>query len=267
MVECTYFFVVKKYKSDMTNSLSTIKSTIAQPSSRGTAIVVAMDFESAAACLALAKTLNPSYCRLKVGKELFTAAGPQLVERLMALGFDVFLDLKFHDIPSTVAKAVKAASRLGVWMLNVHASGGEAMLVAAKDAVEQCASSSNKPILIAVTVLTSMALDDLKAIGCEATPKEQVLRLASLTQQAGLDGVVCSALEAGALKEVFGHDFCLVTPGIRPVGSPVDDQRRIVTPTDAIKSGSDYLVIGRPITQASDPAAVCESIYRDILSV
>jgi orotidine-5'-phosphate decarboxylase len=259
--------VIKKYKSDMTNSSQIIKSSIARPPLTGSAIVVAMDFESAAPCLALAKTLNPKYCRLKVGKELFTAAGPQLVEQLMALGFEIFLDLKFHDIPSTVAKAVKAASRLGVWMLNVHASGGEAMLVGAREALEQCSNSSNKPILIAVTVLTSMTIDDLKSIGCEASPKEQVLRLATLTQTAGLDGVVCSALEAAALKAAFGDNFCLVTPGIRPTGSAADDQRRIVTPTDAIKNGSDYLVIGRPITQAADPAAVCESIYRDILNV
>lgn len=230
-------------------------------------IVVAMDFESAAPCLALAKTLNPQLCRLKVGKELFTAAGPQLVEQLMSLGFEVFLDLKFHDIPSTVAKAVKAATKLGVWMVNVHASGGEAMLVAAKESIEQNSSSSNKPILIAVTVLTSMTANDLQGIGCESTPQQQVLRLATLTQKAGLDGVVCSALEVSVLKANLGDDFCLVTPGIRPAGSAADDQRRIVTPLDAIKNGSDYLVIGRPITQANDPAAMCESIYRDLLNL
>lgn len=251
----------------MISSSQPVKSPAAKSTITGSIIVVAMDFEAAAPCLALAKTLNPNYCRLKVGKELFTAAGPQLVEQLMTLGFDVFLDLKFHDIPSTVAKAVKAASRLGVWMLNVHASGGEAMLVSAKEAVEQCANSTSKPLLIAVTVLTSMTLDDLKGIGCGVTPQEHVLRLATLTQKAGLDGVVCSALEAGVLKDTFGHDFCLVTPGIRPVGSAADDQRRIVTPTDAVKNGSDYLVIGRPITQAADPAAVCESIYKDIVNL
>jgi orotidine-5'-phosphate decarboxylase len=226
-----------------------------------------MDFEAAEPCLVLAKTLNPKYCRLKVGKELFTAAGPQLIEQLMGLGFEIFLDLKFHDIPSTVAKAVKAASKLGVWMVNVHASGGEAMLVAAKESIEQYANPTHKPILIAVTVLTSMTADDLKGIGCDANPQQQVLRLAALTKKAGLDGVVCSALEAAALKEAFGSNFCLVTPGIRPAGSATDDQKRIVSPTDAIKNGSDYLVIGRPITQATNPAAMCESIYQDLVSL
>jgi orotidine-5'-phosphate decarboxylase len=287
------FLVVTKYKSDMIKPSQTIKSTnpdvagksvadksiadksiadkipaiIKSPYTEGSPIVVAMDFESAEPCVALAKTLSPKYCRLKVGKELFTAAGPQLIEQLMGLGFEIFLDLKFHDIPSTVAKAVKAASKLGIWMVNVHASGGEAMLVAAKEAIDQHASPANKPILIAVTVLTSMTADDLKGIGCDATPQEQVLRLATLTKKAGLDGVVCSALEAAALKDTFGRGFCLVTPGIRPAGSATDDQKRIVTPTDAIKNGSDYLVIGRPITQAKDPAAMCESIYKDLVSL
>jgi orotidine-5'-phosphate decarboxylase len=259
------YLVAVKYKSVMIKSSAAVHPNKASTIS-SSPIVVAMDFESAAPCLALAKTLNPQRCRLKVGKELFTAAGPQLVEQLMGLGFEIFLDLKFHDIPSTVAKAVKAATKLGVWMVNVHASGGEAMLVAAKESIEQYSSPSNKPILIAVTVLTSMTAEDLLGIGCKSTPQEQVLRLATLTQKAGLDGVVCSALEAVALKQNLGDDFCLVTPGIRPAGSVKDDQRRIVTPTDAIKNGSDYLVIGRPITQADDPAAMCESIYRDLVN-
>lgn len=243
----------------------TISSASTDKSTRdvGPRIVVAMDFESATPCLALANTLNPKYCRLKVGKELFTAAGPQLVEQLMALGFDVFLDLKFHDIPSTVAKAVKAAAGLGVWMVNVHASGGEVMLEAARESLEQH-SGSNRPLLIAVTVLTSMTATDLQGIGLQVTPQEQVIRLASLAQKVGLDGVVCSAQEASLLKSSLGKDFCLVTPGIRPAGAALDDQRRIVTPVDAIKDGSDYLVIGRPITQADEPAAVCEAIYREI---
>ncbi len=233
----------------------------------GPRIVVAMDFESAAPCIALARTLNPKYCRLKVGKELFTAAGPQLVEQLMSLGFEVFLDLKFHDIPTTVAKAVKAAANLGVWMVNVHASGGQVMLEAARESIEQHASPSNKPLLIAVTVLTSMTATDLQSIGLEITPEEQVMRLASLAKKTGLDGVVCSAQEASLLKSNLGKDFCLVTPGIRPVGAALDDQRRIVTPVDAIKNGSDYLVIGRPITQADNPAGICQAIYQDIESL
>jgi orotidine-5'-phosphate decarboxylase len=224
-------------------------------------LIVAMDFDSQDACLALACQLNPQYCRLKVGKELFTSAGPQLIEQLMNLGFAVFLDLKFHDIPNTVAKAVKAAANLGVWMVNVHASGGERMMLAAKEAVEQ---SVHKPLLIAVTVLTSMTADELRTIGLNVTPEEQVLRLAKLSQQAGFDGVVCSALEASLLKKTLGRDFCLVTPGIRPADAAADDQRRIVTPQQALMNGSDYLVIGRPITQAADPAFACEQIYKSV---
>lgn len=224
-------------------------------------IVVAMDFNEAAPCLALASQLNPKYCRLKVGKELFTAAGPQLVGQLMEQGFDVFLDLKYHDIPNTVAKSVKAAAQLGVWMVNVHASGGRRMLEAAREAID---SSAHQPLLIAVTVLTSMTKDDLLSIGLDIEPEEQVMRLATLTQSAGLDGVVCSAQEARTLKNAFGEDFCLVTPGIRPAGSSSDDQRRIVTPQDAMVNGSDYLVIGRPITQAENPALMCEVIYRSL---
>ncbi|MFT5421471.1 MAG: orotidine-5'-phosphate decarboxylase [Candidatus Endobugula sp.] len=224
-------------------------------------IVVAMDFNDSAPCLHLASQLNPSHCRIKIGKELFTAAGPQLVGELMAEGFDVFLDLKYHDIPNTVAKAVKAAADLGVWMVNVHASGGRRMLDAAREAVD---ASSNSPLLIAVTVLTSMTKEDLFSIGIDIEPAEQVMRLANLTKDAGLDGVVCSALEAQGLKAALGKEFCLVTPGIRPIGASADDQRRIVTPEAAMANGSDYLVIGRPITQAADPAAVCEAIYQSL---
>jgi orotidine-5'-phosphate decarboxylase len=224
-------------------------------------IVVAMDFNDSKSCLALASQLNPSHCRLKVGKELFTFAGPQLVGQLMDKGFDVFLDLKYHDIPNTVAKAVKAAADLGVWMVNVHASGGRRMLAAAKEAID---SSSHSPLLIAVTVLTSMTKEDLLSVGMNIEPEEQVMRLASLTKEVGLDGVVCSAMEAQRLKSAFGDQFSLVTPGIRPAGAAADDQRRIVTPQDALANGSDYLVIGRPITQAEDPAAACEAIYQSL---
>jgi orotidine-5'-phosphate decarboxylase len=224
-------------------------------------IVVAMDFNDSVSCLQLASELNPSHCRLKIGKELFTVAGPQLVASLMGKGFDVFLDLKYHDIPNTVAKAVKAAADLGVWMVNVHASGGRRMLEAAREAID---TSSHSPLLIAVTVLTSMTKEDLLSIGMNVEPEEQVMRLAALTKLAGLDGVVCSAMEAETLKSALGKDFCLVTPGIRPANAAADDQRRIVTPQDAIKNGSDYLVIGRPITQAENPAQVCESIYQSL---
>lgn len=220
-------------------------------------IIVAMDYSDEASCLNLARQLDPSLCRLKVGKELFTRCGPQVVDKIQALGFDVFLDLKFHDIPNTVAKAVKAAADMGVWMVNVHASGGAPMLEAAAEALAAC---PQPPLLIGVTVLTSMDANDLKATGIESAAEEQVLRLARLTQSSGLDGVVCSAQEATMLKAELGQDFVLVTPGIRPEGSQAGDQRRVVTPAAALAAGSDYLVIGRPITQAEDPAAVCRSI-------
>ncbi|BFM16518.1 orotidine-5'-phosphate decarboxylase [Maricurvus nonylphenolicus] len=225
-------------------------------------IVVALDFDNANDCLALADRLDPSLCRLKVGKELFTSCGPEVVKALQAKGFDIFLDLKFHDIPNTVAKAVKAAADLGVWMVNVHASGGERMMIAAREALEQV--EGRKPLLIAVTVLTSMESEDLQGIGLNREPREQVLALAKLTQKAGLDGVVCSAQEAEMLNAELGGDFCLVTPGIRPVDAEADDQRRIVTPKDAIELGSHYLVIGRPITKADDPIAACKAIAASI---
>lgn len=226
-------------------------------------IIVALDFADAASALALVERLSPLLCRLKVGKELFTAAGPEFVRALVARGFGVFLDLKFHDIPNTVAAACRAASELGVWMLNVHASGGLKMMLAAREAVNGFA---NPPKLIAVTVLTSMGVEDLHQIGLDVDPRDQVARLARLTHEAKLDGVVCSAQEATMLREQIGRDFLLVTPGIRPAGSAVGDQTRILTPARAIMAGADYLVIGRPITQASDPVAALQSIHAEIAS-
>ena len=223
-------------------------------------IIVALDYADADSALKLVSQLDPGLCRLKVGKELFTAAGPQFVEKLTRSDFGVFLDLKFHDIPNTVAKACAAASNLGVWMLNVHASGGMEMMQAAKQAVD---SSTNKPLLIAVTVLTSMNQQTLNQIGIHTDLATHVLNLAKLTQQSGLDGVVCSALEAETLRTNLGRDFCLVTPGIRPANASKDDQSRIVTPKDALALGSSYLVIGRPITQAVNPLAALEAIHAE----
>lgn len=227
-------------------------------------ILVAMDFDNTKACLDMADRLNPELCRLKVGKELFTVAGPQVVEGLMAKGFDVFLDLKFHDIPNTTAKAVKAAAEMGVWMVNVHASGGERMMAAARNELDKRTGSN--PLLIAVTVLTSMEQSDLAQVGIARPPQEQVLSLAALAKTSGMDGVVCSAMEAAMLSRELGSEFCLVTPGIRPANAAADDQRRIVTPADAIAAGSHYLVIGRPITQSSDPVASCRDIAASIIS-
>lgn len=220
-------------------------------------IIVALDYADATSALKLVSQLDPALCRLKVGKELFTAAGPQFVEKLAHSNFGVFLDLKFHDIPNTVAKACSAASNLGIWMLNVHASGGLEMMQAAKNAVD---STAAKPLLIAVTVLTSMNQQTLNQIGIHTDLATHVLNLAKLTQQAGLDGVVCSALEAQMLRSNLGNKFCLVTPGIRPANAKKDDQSRIVTPADALALGSSYLVIGRPVTQAENPLAALEAI-------
>ncbi|OYD25217.1 orotidine-5'-phosphate decarboxylase [Oceanimonas baumannii] len=221
-------------------------------------ILIALDFANEQQAKALIVQLDPACCRLKVGKEMFTLFGPEFVRYLVAQGFDVFLDLKFHDIPNTVAKAVAAAAELGVWMVNVHASGGSRMMEAAKAALGPYGEKA--PLLIAVTVLTSMTADELNQTGVLRSPAEQVLALARLTQQAGLDGVVCSAQEASLLKSELGPSFKLVTPGIRPAGSDAGDQRRIMTPELALKAGSDYLVIGRPITQAEDPAAALKAI-------
>ncbi len=224
-------------------------------------IIVALDYPQAAPALALAQRLEPSLCRLKVGKELFTAAGPQLVEQLQQRGFEVFLDLKFHDIPNTTAQACKAAASLGVWMVNVHASGGSRMMEAAREGLT---SFAKPPKLIAVTVLTSMAQADLVELGISVTPAEQVSRLAALAQASGLDGVVCSAQEAPELRQQAGAGFCLVTPGIRPANAAANDQSRIMTPRAALEAGSSYLVIGRPITQAPDPLQALQEIAQDI---
>lgn len=225
-------------------------------------IIVAMDYDNVDDCLTMARRLSPDYCRLKVGKELFTRSGPAVVEQLTELGFDVFLDLKFHDIPNTVAGAVRAAADLGVWMVNIHASGGERMMQAAREALDK--NSGRRPLLIGVTVLTSMTEEDLRATGVERDPMAQVQHLAQLSRQSGLDGVVCSAQEAGALRKHLGDDFCLVTPGIRPAGTSTDDQRRTLTPQEAMAAGSHYLVVGRPVTQAPDPVQRCREIADSI---
>jgi orotidine-5'-phosphate decarboxylase len=224
-------------------------------------VIVALDYDNKHSALTLADRLDPKYCRVKVGKELFTAAGPSVVKELSDRGFDVFLDLKFHDIPNTVAKALSAAADLGVWMANVHASGGSRMMSAAKQAL---GNSGSDMLLIGVTVLTSMDTSDLEEVGIKRTLSDQVLHLASMTKDSGLDGVVCSAQEARTLKEALGEDFKLVTPGIRLANSAADDQRRIVTPADAMALGSDYLVIGRPITQSADPLATLLEINRSL---
>lgn len=223
-------------------------------------IIVALDYPQADSALALAERLEPPLCRLKVGKELFTSAGPRLVEKLQQRGFEVFLDLKFHDIPNTTAQACKAAASLGVWMVNVHALGGRKMMETAREALAQYAQ---RPKLIAVTILTSMAQEDLNGIGIEDSPAQMVSRLAQLTRDSGLDGVVCSAQEAATLRQQCGADFCLVTPGIRPANAVANDQSRIMTPQAALQAGSSYLVIGRPITQAPDPLQALQDILKD----
>ncbi|MDP2633612.1 MULTISPECIES: orotidine-5'-phosphate decarboxylase [unclassified Pseudoalteromonas] len=221
-------------------------------------VLIALDYDDQQTALNFVKQLSPDTCRLKVGKEMFTYFGPAFVKELIELGFDVFLDLKFHDIPNTVAKAVTAAAKMGVWMVNVHASGGVEMMTKAKQALEQFGDDA--PLLIAVTVLTSMDAAELTRLGVDKTPAEQVIYLAKLAKESGLDGVVCSAQEAKQLKAALGDEFKLVTPGIRPAGSDAGDQKRIMTPKQAIDDGSDYLVVGRPITQAADPVAVLKAI-------
>ena len=224
-------------------------------------IIVALDYADAASALTLVNQLDPALCKLKVGKELFTAAGPQLVEKLIAKNFQVFLDLKFHDIPNTVKNACQAASNLGVWMLNVHASGGSAMMQAALEGVNK---SKHQPYLIAVTVLTSMNQASLNEIGIETSVENHVLKLAKLTENTGLHGVVCSALEAQLLKKHLKNDFLLVTPGIRPASASLDDQSRVLTSSQALQMGASYLVIGRPITQASNPLLTLIAINQEI---
>lgn len=224
-------------------------------------IIVALDYPEQSQVLRLIDNLDPEKCRLKVGKELFTSEGPDVVRKLIDRGFDVFLDLKFHDIPSTVASACTAAASLGVWMINVHASGGQKMLVAAREAIDR---HQHKPLLIAVTVLTSLNEKDLRSMGISKTVNDQVITLAKLAKQEGLDGVVCSAQEVAILKKELGEKFCLVTPGIRPSGTSSDDQSRIMSPAQAIAAGSHYLVIGRPITQANDPLQALIDIEKEI---
>ena len=230
----------------------------------GSRIIVALDYPDAHNALALVDRLEPGSCRLKVGKELFTRAGPQLVTTLGERGFDVFLDLKFHDIPNTVASACHAAADLGVWMLNVHALGGARMLLAAKEGLQR---SGHTPLLIAVTVLTSMDDSDLAAVGLTGSAQDNVLRLAALVEECGLDGVVCSSRETTALRKRLPADFVLVTPGIRPAGSSADDQRRVMTPVEAVQTGASYLVIGRPVTQADDPVSVLRTINSELAAV
>ena len=224
-------------------------------------LIIALDFPTAEQALAFVAGVSPAQCKLKVGFELFVAAGPAFVESLVNQGFDVFLDLKFHDIPNTVASACKAAAALGVWMINVHASGGLKMLQAAKAALQ---GVENPPYLIAVTVLTSMDEAQLHSVGLTVEPMQHVKQLAQLTADSGLDGVVCSAQEAAMLRQQLGNEFLLVTPGIRPVGSAQGDQSRIMTPAEANAVGVSYVVVGRPITQATDPQAVIAQINADL---
>lgn len=223
----------------------------------GSNIIVALDYPTMESALALAKQLDPKRCRVKVGKELFTRSGPQVIEQLVSQGFEVFLDLKYHDIPTTVAKACLAAADLGVWMMNVHTLGGEKMMVAAKEAI---ANHSNQPILIGVTLLTSMDQKTFEQIGLTGSISDTVLKLAQLAKDSGLDGVVCSAQEASQLRKIHGQDFQLITPGIRPANSEQGDQHRTMTPKQAIAAGSSYLVIGRPITAAENPMGALSAI-------
>lgn len=223
-------------------------------------IIVALDVSDREQLEALVNCLSPQLCRFKVGKELFTALGPDIVRYLQAKGFDVFLDLKFHDIPNTAAMAVKAAAQLGVWMVNVHVAGGSKMMLACREALR---AFDNPPLLIGVTILTSMETADIQEIGFSLTAKQAVIRLGKLAKSSGLDGVVCSAREVGAMRRELGAGFCLVTPGIRPESAAPDDQARIVTPAQAIADGSHYLVIGRPVTRAEDPAQALADISQE----
>lgn len=234
-------------------------------------LIVALDFEDVNAAKTLINQLNPKYCRLKIGKGLFTQEGPYIIDYIQQRDFEVFLDLKFHDIPTTVAHAIKSAAKLGVWMVNVHASGGEKMLSAAKNALEQCL---NPPKLIAVTILTSLAEVDVHAVGFQGNIPDLIRNMAKMAQKCGLDGVVCSAQEAALIKADCGDDFISVCPGIRPLNlqdadaldcvPAGDDQMRIMTPDQAIKNGANYLVIGRPITQANDPRKALDDIYMQL---
>ena len=236
-------------------------TSVAPSSSRAgteSPVVVALDYNNRDNALAFVDRIDPRDCRLKIGKEMFTLFGPQIVRDMQQRGFDVFLDLKFHDIPNTTAHAVAAAAELGVWMVNVHASGGARMMTAAREALQPFGKDA--PLLIAVTVLTSMESSDLLDLGVTLSPAEHAERLARLTHRCGLDGVVCSAQEAVRFKSTIGQDFKLVTPGIRPQGSDAGDQRRIMTPEQALAAGVDYMVIGRPVTQSADPAQTLKAI-------
>ncbi|WP_431688418.1 orotidine-5'-phosphate decarboxylase [Hahella sp. NBU794] len=230
----------------------------------GPRVVVALDFSDRKQLDEFVAKLDPGLCRLKVGKELFTTFGPAIVEQLQVRGFEVFLDLKFHDIPNTTAQAVKAAAGLGVWMVNVHASGGRRMMEACREVLEQ---GPHAPLLIAVTMLTSLSDEEIVEIGFPCSAQEMVGRLAGLAQSSGMDGVVCSAQEAPLLRRAHGEEFCLVTPGIRPAAAAADDQTRIVTPAQAILDGSSYLVVGRPITRALNPLDALQQIVKEIESV
>lgn len=227
-------------------------------------VIVALDYDNEADALDFVSKVDPSSCNVKIGKELFTVAGSNLVSRLIELGFRVFLDLKFHDIPNTVAKAVKAACGLGVWMVDIHTMGGRVMMEAAANEIAKLPSTAQKPLLIGVTVLTSMDKQQLHDIGFDCEPIDQVKRLAKLAQESGLDGVVSSARESSIIKDICGPKFINVTPGIRPAGGVVGDQIRVMTPQDAIAAGADYLVIGRPITQAPEPSVVLKNINQEI---
>jgi orotidine-5'-phosphate decarboxylase len=247
-------------------TMTSPRSSILDPNPASPRIIVALDFPDSATALALVGRLDAGACGVKIGKELFTSAGPDLVRACVERGFRVFLDLKFHDIPNTASQACAAATRLGVWMLNVHASGGAAMLAAAREGVERAAKEATRPapLLIAVTVLTSLSDADLSAIGVNGPVEQQVLKLAKLAQSSGLAGVVCSAQEAATLRVACGSEFTLVTPGIRLADAHEDDQTRIATPQSAIRAGADYLVIGRPITRSADPRAALAAIRASI---
>jgi orotidine-5'-phosphate decarboxylase len=234
---------------------------MAMSNTPGPHVIVALDYPDALPALDFAAAVTPAQCRLKVGKELFTRAGPALVQTLTGRGFSVFLDLKFHDIPNTVANACRAAADLGVWMVNVHCLGGRRMLEAARKAMDEC---PRRPLLVGVTILTSMDDTDLGEVGLSGSAADNVLRLASLAQASGLDGVVCSPREAASLRAACGRDFLLVTPGIRPVAATVGDQRRVMSPEEARQAGSDYLVIGRPVTQSDNPVAVLTTIQSSL---
>jgi len=227
----------------------------------GPRLIVALDYRSSSDALAFAKRVSPCQCRLKVGLELFTTSGPAVVRELMGLGFDIFLDLKYHDIPNTVAQVCTRAAEMKVWMVNVHLLGGVDMLCASRQAIDAC---SHKPLLVGVTLLTSHSQESLAQLNITGSVEANVHALASMAKQTGLDGVVCSPLEVARLRQQLGQDFILVTPGIRPAGATHNDQQRVMTPKQAIKAGSDYLVIGRPITNATDPPAMLEQLNQKI---